>query len=107
MSDTPRYRRPSGLALSVFSRELEREIDQISKQTTELVEEIKLLKGQLSLSQDREQELQWQIDGYTKCDSCDGDGGRCEGSHGRLGSPNDPQTWVNCDSCDGEGWVKL
>jgi len=52
------------------------------------------------------EELQYNLDGYVKCDCCNGDGGDYAGSTGRLGHSEDPQTWVDCGACGGEGWVE-
>jgi len=85
--------------LTDFARQLERELN-------ESREVIDALKRTLSLTQDANEEMQWKLDGYTKCEVCKGDCGHYEGSVGRLGSPVDPQTWVDCAACGGEGWVK-
>lgn len=52
------------------------------------------------------EELECKLQGLIKCIECDGDGGNFAGSTGRLGHPQDPQTWEYCKSCDGEGWLK-
>ena len=49
------------------------------------------------------EELKLQLDGWTKCPACNGDGGHY---HGAQVTPKpDPQTFVDCPGCDGEGWV--
>jgi len=52
------------------------------------------------------EELECKLQGLIKCIECDGDGGNFAGSTGRLGHPQDPQTWEYCKACDGQGWVK-
>ena len=52
------------------------------------------------------EELECKLQGLIKCIECDGDGGNFAGSTGRLGHPQDPQTWEYCKACDGEGWLK-
>ena len=86
-------------SLFELTKQLERELNKAN-------EVIDVLKRTLILTQDANEELQMQLDGYTKCEACNGDCWRHEGSVGRLGSPVDPQTWVDCDACEGEGWVK-
>ena len=89
----------TGEVLFEHAKCLERELNKAN-------EAIRVLKRTLRLTQDDNEELQRRVDGYTKCEACNGDCGRHEGSVGRLGSPVDPQTWVDCDACEGEGWVK-
>ncbi len=79
--------------------ELERELNE----SNEYKRRYQSLVGALQQSNE---ELQLQLQGYTKCEVCNGDCGRHTGSVGRLGSPVDPQTWVDCDACKGEGWVR-
>jgi DnaJ-class molecular chaperone len=52
------------------------------------------------------EELECKLQGLIKCIECDGEGGKYKGSTGRLGHPQDPQTWEYCKACGGEGWVK-
>ena len=52
------------------------------------------------------EELECKLQGLIKCIECDGDGGNFAGSTGRLGHPQDPQTWEYCKACGGEGWLK-
>ena len=96
MSDTPRTDKAAE-KLFYESRQLERELN-------ESREVIDALKRTLRLTQDANEELQWQLDGYTKCEVCKGDCGRYEGF--QTTPQPDPQTWVDCRACDGEGWVK-
>ena len=52
----------------------------------------------------RVEELEYQLDGWTKCQDCDGEGG---GFVGRQLTPSpDPNSYVDCNACNGEGWVK-
>ena len=52
------------------------------------------------------EDLECKLQGLIKCIECDGDGGNFAGSTGRLGHPQDPQTWEYCKACGGEGWLK-
>jgi len=53
------------------------------------------------------EDLECKLQGLIKCIECDGDGGNFAGSTGRLGHPQDPQTWEYCKACGGEGWLKI
>ena len=105
MSDTPRTDQQTpntqGLRTLVVTAEFARELERELNESREVID---ALKRTLRLTQDANEELQWQLDGYTKCEVCKGDCGRYEGF--QTTPQPDPQTWVDCRACDGEGWVK-
>lgn len=69
-------------------------------------EKIEQLEHKIAELELQVEELECKLQGLIKCIECHGNGGRHAGSTGRLGHPQDPQTWENCKACDGEGWVK-
>ena len=82
---------------------IEQQRQQIQLMQTDIInlQERKIAELELQV-----EELECNLQGLIKCVECDGAGGRYTGSTGRLGHPQDPQTWEYCKACDGEGWIK-
>lgn len=84
--------------------DLERENLDLKDQLHEANQKLLMCKARNANLETQLEELQFRIDGYEQCETCEGRGGRY---HPRGGSPQpDPQTWQDCPACKGEGWVK-
>ena len=68
----------------------------------EVYKELYKLEYKFRELEEKNHELQMLLDGYEKCESCDGDGCHSNGCHG-----NDPAYEESgCGECNGEGWVE-
>ena len=84
--------------------ELECENLKLKDQLHDANQKLLLCKARNANLETQVEELGYRIDGYEKCDVCEGRGGRYH-PRGTTRQP-DPQTWQDCPNCQGEGWVK-